>query len=591
VIPTLSCALCGGGLVEGARYCHACGREAVGAIERELRHVSAMFVDMVGFSALTHALDPEPLRDLADLVLTEVAAVVEAHDGHVDAFRGDGVIALFGATVTHADDPSRAVRAAAEALEAIRRVGRARGVDTTGRAGVATGRAVVGFVGSGSIRPHTAMGSTVNLASRLENAAGAGEVWVDDATYRATHHGIAFERIERVDLPGFPNVTTVHRLRQTSFGRGWPPLPLIGRDAALAQLIDGWEGAKRAERSERLTLIGPSGSGKTRLLEAFANLTTGGRVVRLRHGPLTPFAWSDLAADLFGPGERGRAAEAERLQAIFEQLLPGQVRWHHALAISLGFGEAPAWNRLERRRIDRALLAWRDLLLAIAERDASPLRILIDDEPHDPRLTTLADLLAEARIPLLVIATHRGRDAAPSGAAVALPALPPADAGQLFAAAGGDGWPDDLPAQPGDVLEAAAVAAAGEPLDLVLERTWQGRFGALPGAARRLLAALSICPAGAPSGMLRALLGADADPLRDLRCSGVLDANGAEADGGWIRFGSERFRTAVTTTVTQAQRRRLHQRMAGWWEAQGEGGRVEAAWHHAQADGAITPGR
>ena len=96
-----------------------CGRAFASAVERERRRASVLFVDLTGFSGLTHDLDPEDLRDLADQVLTAVAAVVEDYDGYVDAFRGDGLIAVFGAPHSHPDDPYRAVVAAEAGLQAI----------------------------------------------------------------------------------------------------------------------------------------------------------------------------------------------------------------------------------------------------------------------------------------------------------------------------------------------------------------------------------------------------------------------------------------------------------------------------------------
>ena len=144
--------------------------------------MSVLFVDMVAFSSMTRGLDPEEVRDLADSVLTAVAGVVEDLDGYVDSFKGDGLIALFGAPHSHPDDPQRAVLAAAKALDTIQEVGRSRGHELVGRAGVNTGIVIAGAVGSGKVRSYTVMGSAVNLAARLEEVAGPGEVWVGPET-------------------------------------------------------------------------------------------------------------------------------------------------------------------------------------------------------------------------------------------------------------------------------------------------------------------------------------------------------------------------------------------------------------------------
>jgi class 3 adenylate cyclase len=285
---SVNCSACGATNPPGMRYCGMCGRAFVtGAAERERRRVSVVFVDLTGFSTLTHGLDPEELRDLADHVLTEVAGVIENYDGHVDAFRGDGLIAVFGAPHSHPDDPYRAVVSAEASLEAIERVGRARGVDLRGRAGVTTGVVIAGAVGSGRVREYTVMGSTVNLASRLENAAGPGEVWVGDETYEATRHQLTYQVVEDVHLPGFPNVTSVHRL-VSSKRRDLDPygkVAFVGRERELTQLLAWHRSVCEGQRPRQVWLQGEAGSGKTRLLREFAARVSGARVVWLRSDP------------------------------------------------------------------------------------------------------------------------------------------------------------------------------------------------------------------------------------------------------------------------------------------------------------------
>src|SRR5690606_19353144 len=207
VVNDLTCSACGKLNPEDNRFCGMCGSELTKQpTGRERRRVSVLFIDLVSFSTMTHGLDPEELRDLADGVLTAVARVVEEFDGYVDAFRGDGLIALFGAPHSHPDDPQRAVLAAAKGLETIHNIGRARGMKLTGRAGVNTGVVIAGPVGSGKGRSYTVMGSAVNRAARLEEAATPGEVWVGPETYDAARHRLLFEPTEQLHLHGFPAV-------------------------------------------------------------------------------------------------------------------------------------------------------------------------------------------------------------------------------------------------------------------------------------------------------------------------------------------------------------------------------------------------
>src|SRR5690606_16467511 len=206
------------------RLCGMCGTELTRDVSaRERRRVTSVFIDMAGFSTLTRDLDPEEMRDLADEVLTVVAGVIEAYDGYVDSLRGDGLIALFGAPHSHPDDPQRAVLAAAAALNAIEEVGVERDLPLKGRAGVNTGVVIAGAIGSGRVRSYTVMGSAVNLASRLEQAAEPGEVWVGPDTYQATRHRLLYENTGPIELRGFPNVKQAQKLVRVAGNRQTDP--------------------------------------------------------------------------------------------------------------------------------------------------------------------------------------------------------------------------------------------------------------------------------------------------------------------------------------------------------------------------------
>ena len=159
---------------------------------RERRRVTVLFIDLVGFSALTRDYDPEKLRDFADEILTVIAGIVEDFDGYVDAFQGDGLIALFGAPRSHPDDAERAVLAAAAGLRAVEAIGRNKGIMLKGRAGINTGTVIAGTVGTKRVKDYTVMGSAVNLAARLEAAASPGEVWVGEETFEATRHRLYY---------------------------------------------------------------------------------------------------------------------------------------------------------------------------------------------------------------------------------------------------------------------------------------------------------------------------------------------------------------------------------------------------------------
>ena len=138
----------------------------------ERREVTILFQDIRGFTSISERSDPADLVDMLNRFLTQMVAAVEAEGGVIRQFTGDGVMALFGAPVAHADDPDRAVRAA---LGMLRRLeGLNVQLRSTGAAplrigvGVHTGEVVVGKIGPDERIEYSVVGDAVNLASRIE---------------------------------------------------------------------------------------------------------------------------------------------------------------------------------------------------------------------------------------------------------------------------------------------------------------------------------------------------------------------------------------------------------------------------------------
>ena len=592
------------------RFCGMCGASLAGPVERERRRVSVVFVDLMGFSTLTHDLDPEDLRDLADHVLTSVAAVVEDYDGYVDAFRGDGLIAVFGAPNSHPDDPYRAMVAAEAGLQAIERVGRDRGVDLRGRAGVTTGVVIAGAVGSGRIREYTVMGSVVNLASRLENAAGPGEVWTSDETYRATRHRLTYEPVAGVSLPGFPNVTTVYRLKahQARDRDPYGHLPFVGRRTELAQLASRLAAVARERRPRVVWLLGEAGSGKSRLLREFAargptaaavgDASPPPRVVWLRTDTHAGLAWEAVAGQLFGTDdaedERGRV---ERVRRELQRLIPGEPRWHRLVLASLGLVPDPTWRRLERRSIDRKLQAWRDVLAAVARDDPErPLLVLAESDRFDAELDAFVELLLRADAPLLVVRAARHRELGATTDVLGLGPLSPEESMTLFLH-----FADPTFERAGRALIGqvggipTSVFELGLALTITQETHFRGsltsllqtRLDLLEPRARRLLALAATCGERTWEGVLRAVHGDVSAELQALCRDDVLVRQPASCIPGDVefRFRSELLRHAVLEMIPFADRPDLHLRVASWLEQEAPLTFSEAIGEHFERGG------
>ena len=253
------------------RFCGMCGaRLTPHPLGRERRRVTVVFIDLVGFSALTKDFDPEKMRDLADEILTVIAGLIEDFDGYVDAFQGDGLIALFGAPHSHPDDAERAVLAAAAALRAVESIGQNKGLTLKGRAGINTGTVIAGTVGTGRVRDYTVMGAAVNLAARLEAAASPGEVWVGEETFETTRHRLYYAPSPLLKLRGFPEVTRAYHFTERMHARDpYAHLSFVGRNHERGVLRHALDEVRRTGEIKEVRLVGKAGSGKTRLLREF----------------------------------------------------------------------------------------------------------------------------------------------------------------------------------------------------------------------------------------------------------------------------------------------------------------------------------
>ena len=155
----------------------------------ELRRVSVMFVDLVGYTALTESWDPSDVRDMLGHYFDAARGIVDRYGGTIDKFIGDAVMAVWGTPVAREDDAARSVRAALELVEAVASLGgRVGAPDLRARAGIVTGQAAMLSREEGVV-----VGDRVNTAARIQGAADPGTVFVDDVTRQVTSPVVAYE--------------------------------------------------------------------------------------------------------------------------------------------------------------------------------------------------------------------------------------------------------------------------------------------------------------------------------------------------------------------------------------------------------------
>ena len=171
-----------------------------------------MFTDIAGFTTISEGLreTPERLIELMNKYLTLMAGVVNAHDGYVDKFIGDAVMAVWGAPVEVQDPEKKAVETALKCQEALAAFNRDVVPDYLPngklgtRIGIATGDAVAGNMGSAERLNYTVTGDMVNLASRLEgaNKEYGTNLMVSELTAKALGDGYVLRRLDRLIVKG-----------------------------------------------------------------------------------------------------------------------------------------------------------------------------------------------------------------------------------------------------------------------------------------------------------------------------------------------------------------------------------------------------
>jgi adenylate cyclase len=169
------------------------GNTADGLVAEE-RDVTVLFADVVGFTARCERMEPPAVAALLNRYFSELTAAVFRHEGTVDKFIGDCLMAVFGAPIPSTDHQERAVAAALEMRAALERLNRPEPAEERleFRVGIHSGRVVAGDIGSLQRTDYTVLGATVNLAARLEaEVSAAGQIVISRATLGGLGH--AFE--------------------------------------------------------------------------------------------------------------------------------------------------------------------------------------------------------------------------------------------------------------------------------------------------------------------------------------------------------------------------------------------------------------
>lgn len=246
----------------------------------EIRLVTVMFVDVKDSTTLARQMDTGDWKSLLEESHRRVADLVTKWDGMIGQYLGDGVLAFFGAQHSRGDDALRAVACAvdiqAEMDNFANDVFLQHGVEFAVRVGISTGKLVVGLVGSVGKQELLALGPATNLASRLQSEAPAGGIFIDGATYGRVRQYFDVQARPVTKLKGFDEAITAYAVLGRSKTQATHltstvimdlPIPFIGRENTLDEIIAHYRMAFEHSQCESITIIGDIGMGKSRLLQ------------------------------------------------------------------------------------------------------------------------------------------------------------------------------------------------------------------------------------------------------------------------------------------------------------------------------------
>jgi hypothetical protein len=211
-------------------------------------------------------MSPEDAADLINECLKVMFDAILKYEGSINRYIGDCVLAFFGAPTAHENDPERAILAALEMRDAVTKL------NLNIKIGINTGMVYVGAMGPDSHREFAAMGSAVNLASRLQGAAQRpGQILVGESTYRLTRRAFEFQPMPPLTLKGIDKPVSAYEvlkvLPKPEKLRGIEGLraEMIGREKEFAVLKESVDDLL-AGRGQIVSIIGEAGVGKSRLV-------------------------------------------------------------------------------------------------------------------------------------------------------------------------------------------------------------------------------------------------------------------------------------------------------------------------------------
>ncbi len=365
------------------------------SIEGEHKLVTVLFADAANFTGISESLDPEDVHQIMDGCFKILMNEIHKYEGTINQFTGDGVMALFGAPLSHEDHGQRACYASLAIQVAMRTYGeeikRQHGVDFSMRIGLNSGTVVVGAIGDDLRMDYTAIGDTTNLAARMESMAESGGILVTRNTFRLVKEYFELNSLGKVQVKGKSEAQEIYQLVGTSkvvtrldasATRGLTKF--IGRRDEIETLSQAFEKV-RSGSGQVVGIVGEAGVGKSRLIfelrKSLQDKVTylEGRCVQIGQSiPFLPVL--DVIRgyfDILEGDQEGiiKGKLEEKIRELDDKLLRDLPALEDLLSLSV---DDQTWVNLEpKEKRDRTFEGLRDLFIRLSQEQ--PLILVIED--------------------------------------------------------------------------------------------------------------------------------------------------------------------------------------------------------------------
>jgi predicted ATPase/class 3 adenylate cyclase len=247
--------------------------------EQQRKMATVIFMDIVNSTQMIRGMDPEESMEILDVSLNAMAEPIRKYGGHVNRFMGDGFLAVFGLPIARENDPEMAVRAALDILSASENIAQSlkneRGIESFQvRVGINTGLIAAGGITESD---DTIMGSTINLAARLEKAAEPGTILVSRHSCQHIRGIFDMEQRNSIDAKGFPGPVETYKILQVKsrafhlMSRGVEGVEtrMVGREQEMQRAQEIAQAVINKKELRFINLTGEAGLGKSRFLDEF----------------------------------------------------------------------------------------------------------------------------------------------------------------------------------------------------------------------------------------------------------------------------------------------------------------------------------